>query len=228
MASETTRLNKYLASATDLSRRAADEAIDQGRVLVNGNPPQQGQQISVQDTVTLDGQPVVALQKNQTILLNKPVGFVVSRNGQGSKTVFDLLPQNLQHLQPIGRLDKNSSGLLLLTNDGQLAQTLTHPSFRKIKQYEVTLDKPLQPLHRQMIAEIGIQLEDGRSKLSLERLHDSSEKQWLVTMHEGRNRQIRRTFSALGYEVYQLHRIVFGNFRLPSDLKSGAYIPIEV
>jgi 23S rRNA pseudouridine2605 synthase len=147
-------------------------------------------------------------------MLNKPVGYVCSRNGQGSKTVYDLLPPEYQQLKTVGRLDKDSSGLLLLTNDGQLAQELTHPSQQKRKVYEVTLDKPLQPLHRQMISDHGVSLEDGPSKLELERQHDGDDTKWIVTMHEGRNRQIRRTFAALGYEVIQLHRTKFGNYQL--------------
>lgn len=155
-------------------------------------------------------------------MLHKPVGCVVSREGQGSHTIYDLLPADFQQLKPIGRLDKDSSGLLLLTNDGALAQELTHPQFQKVKIYEVTLDRPLQPLHRQMIADIGITLDDGRSILGLERLHDNSDTAWRVTMHEGRNRQIRRTFAALGYTVITLHRTQFGTYSLGS-LAPGAY-----
>lgn len=170
--------------------------------------------MSPQDTVTLDGQRVTPISAIQTVLFNKPTGYVVSRDGQGNKTIYDLLPPELHHLNPIGRLDKESSGLLLLTNNGELAHQLTHPSFRKTKIYEVTLDAALQPLHRQMIAEMGIRLEDGLSKLGLDRLHEGDETQWLVTMHEGRNRQIRRTFNALGYSVTRLHRTHFGNYTL--------------
>ncbi len=116
-------------------------------------------------------------------------------------------------MKPVGRLDKNSTGLLLVTNDGDLANQLTHPSYGKTKIYEVRLDKPLEPLHQQMITDHGIQLEDGPSKLSLHKLDDSSFN-WQITMSEGRNRQIRRTFEALGYEVKKLHRTAFGNYRL--------------
>ena len=208
------RLNKFLASGTDLSRRKADEAIAAGRVTVNGQPAEQGMEISNADMVKLDGTAVTAAVKATTIMLNKPPGYVVSRDGQGSETIYELLPPEYQHLNPIGRLDKYSSGLLLLTNDGQLAQELTHPSRQKIKVYEVFLDAALQPLHRQMISDHGLQLEDGRSKLQLERMHESDDKAWVVTMHEGRNRQIRRTFEALGYRVTHLHRTQFGDYFL--------------
>jgi 23S rRNA pseudouridine2605 synthase len=125
-------------------------------------------------------------------------------------------------LKPVGRLDKNSSGLLLLTNDGTLAQELTHPSHRKVKIYEVTLMQSLEPLHRQMISDFGVTLSDGVSKLRLERMHDGNDKAWRVAMHEGRNRQIRRTFEALGYQIHTLHRTHFGAHTLGS-LRPGSY-----
>lgn len=221
------RLNKYIATASQLSRRSADDAVAAGRVLVNGKPPQMGQRVAKHDVVTLDGTKITPTATKITILLNKPAGYVVSRSGQGSRTIFELLPKSLHNLQPVGRLDKQSSGLLLLTNDGELAQQLTHPSNRKIKQYEITLNKPLQPLHRQMVSEFGIQLQDGLSKLGLERLRDGDETMWIVTMHEGRNRQIRRTFDALGYDVPRLHRTVFGNHHLPKDLPAGSHITVD-
>ena len=208
------RLNKYLAAGTALSRRGADEAIAQGRVMVNGIRAEQGLDVSNDDTVVLDGVTVRPTVQYVTIMLNKPRGYVVSRNGQGSKTIYDLLPTKYGVLNPIGRLDKDSSGLLLLTNDGQLAQSLTHPSKQKHKVYEVTLDSPLGPLHRQMISDYGLQLDDGVSKLHLERQRDGDDTKWIVTMHEGRNRQIRRTFAALGYTVQKLHRTVFGPYEL--------------
>jgi 16S rRNA U516 pseudouridylate synthase RsuA-like enzyme len=145
------RLNKFIASGTELSRRAADTAIAAGKVTVNGLPAGQGQDIGPDDVVALDGQEVTHSTPKTTIMLNKPVGFVVSRQGQGSRTIYDILPSEYHQLNPIGRLDKDSSGLLLLTNDGELANALTHPSYQKRKVYEVTLNKPLQPLHRGLL-----------------------------------------------------------------------------
>lgn len=214
------RLNKYLAAGSELSRRKADEAIEQGRVLINGQRPTQGQDVSDTDAVTLDGRAITPAVKTVTIMLNKPPGVVVSRDGQGAKTVYDLLPPEYQQLNPIGRLDKYSSGLLLLTNDGRLAHELTHPSRQKTKVYQILLDKPLQPLHRQMISDHGLMLEDGLSKLQLDRQKEGDDIAWLVTMHEGRNRQIRRTFEALGYRVTHLHRTQFGPYAL-GNLPSG-------
>ena len=209
-----------MAQATGMSRRAADAAIAGGRVAINGQPTEVGAEVKPGDIVTLDGQTISFDPEPITIMLNKPAGYVVSRDGQGSKTVYDLLPAHLHHLKPIGRLDKDSSGLLLLTNDGGLANELTHPRYAKTKLYEVELDKSLAPLHQQMISDHGIQLEDGVSRLLLEKM--DNDKQWRVTMHEGRNRQIRRTFAALGYTVTKLHRTRFGSYEL-NDLQLSAW-----
>jgi 23S rRNA pseudouridine2605 synthase len=220
------RINKYVASGTGMSRRAADTAIADGRVSVNGQRPESGYIVSATDTVTLDSRTITPVVKTLTIMLNKPVGYVCSRDGQGSRTVYDLLPDTLHHLKPVGRLDKDSSGLLLMTNDGQLAHELTHPSHQKEKVYEITLGRPLQPLHHQMISDYGIQLEDGPSQLGLVRIHEGDDRQWYVHMREGRNRQIRRTFAAAGYTVTHLHRTQFGPYSLHS-LRQGSYAEIN-
>jgi len=221
------RLNKYIAASSSLSRRKADEAIVAGRVTINGVTAEQGQVINANDMVALDGHTIAPASTTTTVILNKPRGYVVSRYGQGSKTIYDLLPHEYQQLNPVGRLDKDSSGLLLLTNDGALTQELTHPSRQKLKMYEVSLDKPLQPLHRQMVSDHGLMLEDGLSKLQLERRNEDSDQAWVVTMHEGRNRQIRRTFTALGYTVQTLHRTQFGPYKLATDLRAGNWTPVE-
>ncbi len=213
------RINQYVALATGLSRRKADEVITSGKVTVNGKSAETGLQVSAQDEVQLDGKIIIPAE-TQTILLNKPAGYVCSRQGQGSKTIYDLLPKELHNLKPIGRLDKDSSGLLLLTNDGELANQLTHPSFAKEKIYMVQLDKQLADTDLQQI-EKGVQLEDGLSKLKL----SGNGTSWTVTMSEGRNRQIRRTFSNLNYEVQKLHRIKFGDYKL-GNLTEENYLPI--
>lgn len=220
------RINRFVALATGLSRRAADLAVQEGRVLLDGKQAMPSDTAEETSHVTLDGKALYAPAALQTIIFNKPVGYVVSREGQGSRTIYDLLPNSLQQLKPVGRLDKDSSGLLLLTNNGTLAHQLTHPSFQKTKIYQVALDHDLQPLHRQMISEMGIDLEDGPSRLRLERLQEGDDTAWQVIMHEGRNRQIRRTFAALGYQVVRLHRIRFGGYQLPDCLKPGDFTAI--
>ena len=161
------------------------------------------------------------------IAFNKPVGYVCSRRAQGdAPTLYDLLPKELRVLKTVGRLDKDSSGLILLTNDGDFTFQMTHPKFFKEKVYEVKLDRDLEPLHQQMIGDFGVQLEDGISKLGLMRLDENKRDSWQVTMNEGRNRQIRRTFAALGYKVVALHRKQFGKYAL-SGLKSGEWTNVQ-
>jgi 23S rRNA pseudouridine2605 synthase len=215
------RINRFIAHATVISRRAADQAILDDRVRLNNVVPQPGADVGDDDTVTLDGTALKLPEVFRTIILNKPSGYVVSRDGQGSKTIYELLPPELHDLKPVGRLDKDSSGLLLLTDDGDLAQQLTHPSHQKKKVYIIRLDKPLTKLAVEMITE-GISLEDGFSRLELKGDGTS----WVVSMYEGRNRQIRRTFTHLGYYVKSLHRIRFGNYALSSKQAEGDYAEI--
>ena len=221
------RLNKFIAHATGMARREADEAISNGRISINGKVANIGQDVDKQsDIVKLDGKQIILPATTTVIMLNKPIGYVCSRNAQaqGVHTVYDLLPEELRGLKSVGRLDKDSSGLILLTDDGDLAHQLTHPRFAKAKEYIVELDRTLAPLHQQMISDFGISLDDGPSKLLLERLDDSRTK-FKVTMSEGRNRQIRRTFTALGYQVKALHRTSFGPYTL-GDLSSGKWTKV--
>ena len=213
------RINVFLASATRLSRRAADAAIRAGRVSINGQTAQLGLEVGPKDIVKLDGRIIDTGNKPvRTVMLNKPAGFVCSRDGQGSKTIYDILPAELHHLKPVGRLDKDSSGLILLTNDGQLANFLTHPRHQKKKIYNVTLNKALAAPDEMYINK-GVKLEDGISKLDLAPL-DKQRTLWQISMSEGRNRQIRRTFESLGYKVIGLHRSYFGPYKLDA-LKTG-------
>lgn len=217
------RINKFLALHLGVSRREADDLVQSGKVEIDGVSANNGSRVEKQSHVLIDGKAVNKKQQFTTILFNKPVGYVCSRKRQGDNpTIYELLPEKYHQLKPVGRLDKDSSGILLLTDDGDLAHSLTHPKFRKIKIYEVSLDKPLEPLHRQMISDFGVDLPDGRSKFMLERSEDGNEKKWRVTMHEGRNRQIRRTFAALGYDTTRLHRTQFGRYSL-EKLESEKY-----
>ena len=216
------RLNKFIALSLGVSRRKADELIEQGQILVNGDRAVLGRQISQSDTVLYNSREL-HIQPKKLILFHKPVGYLCSRASQGgAPTIYELLPTSLHHLKPVGRLDKDSSGLILLTNDGDFAHQMTHPSFYKMKRYLVTLDQPLQPLHRQMINDFGVQLPDGPSRLTLERQHEGDNRRWIVQMSEGRNRQIRRTFAALGYTVKKLHRTDFGSYSL-GGMKRGEF-----
>lgn len=226
--SETIRLNKHLALQLGISRREADELIDRGQVTINGTPASLGARFHTGDTIAVKGKPVRTETDFAYLILNKPVGYVCSRRAQGENpTVYDLLPPKYHDLKLVGRLDKNSSGLIMLTNDGDFAYQMTHPKFVKVKIYKVLINDDLAPLHQQMISDYGVVLEDGPSKLSLERLSDTNRKQWQVSMSEGRNRQIRRTFESLGYVVKKLHRTNFGNYSL-GDIKPGEYTLTDI
>lgn len=222
------RINKFLAGATGMSRREADEAVAGRYVRINDQIAEMGSRVLPTDEVYLDKQRITARTSNTYLALNKPTEYICSRRRQGeTPTIYELLPEGYKALKPVGRLDRESSGLILLTDDGDFAHSMTHPSFHKTKTYEVTISKPLEPLHRQMISDIGITLEDGVSKLQLDRLKDGDETQWRVSMHEGRNRQIRRTFGGLGYAVKALHRTNFGNYSL-GDIKPGEFKLIDI
>ncbi len=212
------RINQYIAKTTGISRRAADKLIAEQRIKLNNRLAIMGQEVKASDTVTLDDHILTLNTDTTTIMLNKPSGYVSSRQGQGSQTIYDLLPKRFSSLKPVGRLDKDSSGLILLTNDGQLAHRLTHPLFQKLKVYEVQLDKHLTPKDKAAI-ELGIKLEDGLSKLQIQ---TKDLKLWTIKMSEGRNRQIRRTFGELGYKVIKLRRIQVGEYNL-NGLQSGKH-----
>lgn len=211
------RLNQHLAKHTELSRRSADQAIADGRVIVNGKLPEVGQQFNESDVIELDGAPLKQ-QKTTTIMLNKPIKTICSKTQQGNvPTVYSLLPAELQHLTYVGRLDKDTSGLLIMSNDGDLIQSVTHPSHQVVKQYEAQLPRALRPQDLQEL-QAGVQLEDGLSKLEI----SGKGRDWVIKIHEGRNRQIRRTFEKLGYELTKLHRSKIGKLSL-GTLRPGEY-----
>ncbi|CAN5423904.1 pseudouridine synthase [soil metagenome] len=233
------RINRFIAAATGISRRKADKLVQGSKVFINDIPAQLSDHATSVDKVTVNKKRLFLPLESTTIILNKPVGYVCSREGQGSKTIYELLPDEYKGLKAVGRLDKDSSGLLLLTDDGQLAHELTHPKFVKDKIYLVHLAHPLKGTDFDAITKTGINIGDKTlSKFRLEvkapdheageahKTHDScfmpGTKDWIVTLHEGRNRQIRRTFSALGYTVRTLHRITFGDYRL-NDTPTGEF-----
>lgn len=217
------RLNKFLAERLGISRREADEAIVAGKVTINGDTARLGARLDKNSKICYNKDIVPFDTEYLYLAFNKPVGYVCSRRAQGSApTLYELLPPAYQKLKTVGRLDKDSSGLILLTNDGDFAFQMTHPKFRKEKIYEAELDHPLAPLHQQMISDYGVMLDDGPSKFTVIRNDDH----YSVILSEGRNRQIRRTFAALGYKVVKLHRTQFGKYRL-SGLKPGKYVIIK-
>lgn len=211
------RLNKFLAERLGVSRREADDLITAGRILIDEKPARLGDRIDKNNKVCYNGSIIPFETDFLYIAFHKPIGYVCSRRAQGpAPTLYELLPKEYRKLKTVGRLDKDSSGLILLTNDGDFAFQMTHPKFHKEKIYEVELDRPLEPLHQQMISDYGIMLDDGPSKFLVIRDQDH----YIVKLSEGRNRQIRRTFAALGYKVKRLHRTKFGIFEL-GNLKPG-------
>ena len=215
------RINKLIAGRLGISRRKADEFIEKDRVLVNGILPSPGMDVTDPSTVLVDKKPLPEEKKTITILLNKPEGYVCSRDGQGSHTVYELLPSELRFTNIVGRLDKDSSGLLLFTNDGELHNDLTHPSKDKEKTYHVTLNKKISENDLEILSKKGVPLRDGISRFIILNL-DTDSFLYEVTLREGRNRQIRRTFNAMGYKITALQRTAVGAFSL-SELKPGEY-----
>src|SRR6516162_7108492 len=212
------RLNRFLAAAGLGSRRHCDELIAAGRVTINGNTCTDfSVEPNPRDHVKVNGK-LIHAAPTLTIMLHKPAGFVSTRKDDHVRdTVFDLLPQKFSRLFNIGRLDAQTEGLLLLTNDGDLAQRLTHPRYKIDKEYEVTLDRPWDASLAPKLLR-GISLDSQRARVA--RLHSMSPTHLRVVLQQGINRQLRRMFEAVGYRVKHLLRVRIGNLRL-ADLPSG-------
>jgi 23S rRNA pseudouridine2605 synthase len=216
------RINRYVATASGLSRRAADAAVAAGRVTVSGRSAALGDTVGGNDVVKLDGETLRLPAKNTYVMLNKPTGYVSSRRRQGSDpTLYELLPDAARDLRLAGRLDRDSSGLVLLSNDGDFIHRYTHPSSGKLKIYELTLSRPVTATDRRQL-EAGVMLTDGPSRLQVKAAQDAHIS---VALSEGRNRQLRRTFGALGFSVKRLHRTHVGPYAL-GKLPSGAWTEV--
>ena len=206
----TIRLNKYIANAGICSRREADVLITSGAITVNGEVMTQlGYKVKPGDVVHYGGEKLSS-ERKRYILLNKPKGFITTMDDpQERKTVMSLVANACsERIYPVGRLDRNTTGLLLFTNDGDLAKKLTHPSSGARKVYQVELDKPLAPADRKRMLE-GITLEDGDIAFDAVEYNSDDRNSVGVELHSGRNRIVRRVFESLGYEVYKLDRVIF-------------------
>lgn len=205
-------LNKFIAHSGVCSRRDAAEMVKLGKVKVNGQTiAEPGHKVSGKDDVRINGKRIFPAKSLVYILLNKPKDFITTtEDPQGRKTVLDLIKRAThERVYPVGRLDRNTSGVLLLTNDGELAQKLTHPSNEIKKIYAVTLDKPLDKKDFAQILK-GVVLEDGPASVDTLAFADTKDKTQLgVELHSGRNRIVRRIFEHLGYDVKQLDRVMF-------------------
>lgn len=211
-ATGTIPLNKFIAHAGIAARRDAAEMVKQGLVKVNGETvTEPGHKVSAKDDIKVNGKKAFLARNLVYILLNKPKDFITTTDDpQGRKTVLDIIRQATpERVYPVGRLDRNTSGVLLLTNDGELAQKLTHPSNEIKKVYHVTLNKPLEKKDFDKILG-GIVLEDGPASVDVLAYADAKDKTQVgVEIHSGRNRIVRRIFEALGYDVRNLDRVIF-------------------
>jgi 23S rRNA pseudouridine2605 synthase len=218
------RLNRFLAAAGVGSRRHCDEVIAAGRVTVNGQVCTDFSfQPGERDHVKVDGK-LIHAERRLDLMLHKPAGFVSTRSDPHARdTIFDLLPPHLPRLFNIGRLDAQTEGLLLLTNDGNLAQRLTHPRYKIEKEYEITLDRAWDPALAPKLLQ-GIMLDGQRARL--QKIHLVKSNRLRVILRQGINRQIRRMFYDVGYEVNRLIRIRVGRLRL-GDLPRGHWRPLS-
>jgi 23S rRNA pseudouridine2605 synthase len=218
------RLNKYLSNAGVCSRREADVLIQTGVVSVNGKiVTELGYKIQPGDVVQYDGETINAETKRY-VLLNKPKGFITTMDDpRGRKTVMTLVSKACrERIYPVGRLDRETTGLLLFTNDGDMAKKLTHPRYQARKLYHVELHKPVAKEDLEKLLK-GVDLEDGRTQVDkAEYVEDKSAREVGVELHSGKNRIVRRLFEALGYTVLKLDRVQFSGLT-KKDLPRGMY-----
>jgi 23S rRNA pseudouridine2605 synthase len=221
---ETVRLNRYLAMAGIGSRRKNDELILSGAVKING---QQVKNLGVRvqvgiDKVTVDGNLINLEEKLIYIIFNKPKDTITTMNDEKGRTTVMKYVHVKQRVYPVGRLDRNTTGVLLFTNDGDLAQALIHPKFEIEKLYRVTLDRQVSDEDLKKLRK-GVQLEDGLAKMqSVDIINGSKRQKLLIALREGRNREIRRIFEVIGYDVRQLDRVSFAGLT-PLGIPRGSW-----
>lgn len=224
----TTRLNKYIASSGLCSRRSADDFIQAGQVMVNGKVVTElGYGVQPKDKVFVQGKLIYPV-KHEYYRFYKPAGYITTSDDEkGRKTIYDLLPQNLHHLKPVGRLDRESTGLIILTNDGDLINKLTHPSVKVPKLYRVVVNAKISQNDIDKMYK-GIEIEAGKTAYAQVDVldFDNNSTTMEILLYQGLNRQIRKMFEYLGYEVVSLKRIQHAIFNL-DGLKRGEFKPIK-
>jgi len=217
------RINKYLASCNVASRRGAEAIIQAGRVTVNGELVTD-LAVTVDehsDIVRLDGRRLSLQRKKVYVLLNKPKGFITTvKDERGRKSILDIVKVR-ERIYPVGRLDRNSEGLLLLTNDGEMTHRLLHPGYKVSKTYRARLDRPFEEKHFETLV-TGVPLDDGVTAPCRARFGPGDGDRIEIQIREGRKRQVRRMFEALGYDVKTLKRVQFGPLKL-GELRRGEW-----
>jgi 23S rRNA pseudouridine2605 synthase len=220
---EPIRLNRYIANAGVCSRRDADKLIAEGKIKVNGKVVTElGVKVSKTDKVEFQGKKLIA-EKPVYVLLNKPKDFITTVDDpKNRKTVMKLVEKACsERIYPVGRLDRQTTGLLLFTNDGELAKRLMHPSHKIKKIYQAELNKPITTEHFEQILE-GLELEDGKVNVDQLAILGGDSRALGIEIHVGRNRIVRRIFEHLGYEVVKLDRVMFGNLT-KKDIPRGKF-----
>lgn len=221
------RINKYIANSGFCSRRKADEYIEQGLVKVNGKVVTMlGYQIRVKDVVTVNNK-VIQSQKFEYYKFNKPAGYITTKSDEkGRRTIYDLIPEELHHLKPVGRLDKDSAGLIIMTNDGEFINKLTHPSIKVPKLYKVTVNNKVKMEYLEEFAR-GIMI-DGKFAWCDSQILESKKGETVleITLYQGLNRQIRKMFKHFDLDVVHLKRIKHGIISI-NGLPQGAIKPIK-
>ncbi len=221
---EYTRLNKFIASSGLCSRRKADELIEQGRVKVNGKiVTEMGFLVTNKDKITVNNQP---LKKTAPVYIKyyKPAGYITTMSDEkGRKTIYDILPDEVKDLKPVGRLDKDSTGLLIMTNDGDFINKMTHPSIKIPKVYKVTAEGKMNQQHLLTMAK-GIEIEPGKIAYADSMILEYEGKNTVlqIILYQGMNRQIRKMLDSLGYPVISLKRISHGTINI-QGLKKGQF-----
>jgi len=222
------RLNKYIASAGVCSRRKADELIESGAVSVNGKKVTElGYNVKEKEKVFVN-QELVRPKRHEYYRFHKPTGYITTADDEKDrKIIYDLLPPEMHNLKPVGRLDRDSSGLIILTNDGELINELTHPSIKVPKVYVVGVEGKVCLHHLEKMAQ-GIEIEKGKVAYADTMIMEATSKKTVLkmTLYQGLNRQIRRMISSLGFEVKSLKRIQHATIGI-EGLKKGEFKPIK-
>ena len=216
------RVQKFISGSGVASRRKAEEFINSGQVFINGKKAKLGDKVDPQkDVVKVYGKIVKPAEEKLYIMLNKPKGCVVSKKDpQGRKTIFSLLPEDLRgRVWNVGRLDYGTEGLLILTNDGELTQELSHPKFEHEKEYEVTVEEEPNDSQLEKLRQ-GVKIATGPTQPAKVKLKNGK---IYLTIHEGKKHQVKRMFDAVGLSVRNLKRVRLGSLHLPADLPAGQY-----